>query len=213
MELNTITEQKILNAATEVFLEKGHDGARMQEIADKAGINKALLHYYFRSKNKLFLTVFKIEAQTMLASIFSFISPLDDFENFLRKFISGYLKNVSSRKNVMRFILWELDKSPEEVASWFFEVFEKSGFPGNPIILRVEKAIKDGEIKAVDPRNFILSLLGMCIFPFVAEPMLKHLLPGFSTETPGFIKDRTKSIIDLICSDIKLKKAKNKKRK
>jgi AcrR family transcriptional regulator len=205
MELNTDTEQKILIAATEVFLEKGHDGARMQEIADKAGINKALLHYYFRSKQKLFRTVFKKEAQAMLASIFGLVSPSDKFEKFLKKFVNGYLVNVSSRKNIMRFILWELDKSPKEVASWFFEVFEDGGFPGNPIILRVEKAIKDGEIRAVDPKNFVLSLLGMCVFPFIAEPMLKHLLPGFSTDSPNFAKNRTKAIIDLIYSDLKLK--------
>ena len=124
MDLNTDTEQKILNAATDVFLEKGHDGARMQEIADKAGINKALLHYYFRSKQKLFRTVFKKEAQSMLASIFGLLSPSDNFQVFLEKFIFGYLNNVSSRKNILRFILWELDKSPKEVASWFFEVFE-----------------------------------------------------------------------------------------
>jgi AcrR family transcriptional regulator len=206
MELNTDTEQKILNAATKVFLEKGHDGARMQEIADKAGINKALLHYYFRSKQKLFRTVFKKEAQTMLASIFNLLSSSDHFEEFLYKFISGYLKNVSSRRNIMRFILWELDKSPKEVASWFFEVFEDGGFPGNPILLRVEKAIKDGEIRPVDPSNFVLSLMGMCVFPFVAEPMLKHLLPGFNTDAKDFLRNRTRAIIDLIYSDLRIKK-------
>jgi AcrR family transcriptional regulator len=145
MEISTDTEQKILQAAREVFLEKGHDGARMQEIADSAGINKALLHYYFRSKQKLFRTIFKRELQSMLGSIFGLISPSDDFEQFLEKFISGYLENVSSRKNIMRFILWEIDKSPKEVASWFIEVFDDGGFPGNPIVLRIEKAIKDGK--------------------------------------------------------------------
>jgi len=211
MELNTATEQKILAAATDVFLEKGHDGARMQEIADKAGINKALLHYYFRSKQKLFRTVFKKEAQTMLASIFGVLSPTDKFEAFLEKFVSGYLQNISARKNIMRFILWELDKSPKEVASWFFEVFENSGYPGNPIILRVELAIKHKEIRAVDPKNFVVSLLGMCVFPFIAEPMLKHLLPGFDTESPDFIKKRTRAIIDLIWSDLRIKDIKTKK--
>ena len=205
MELSSDTEQKILDAATDVFLEKGHDGARMQEIADKAGINKALLHYYFRSKQKLFRTVFKKEAKSMLSSIFSLLSPSDNFEVFLEKFIYGYMENVGSRKNILRFILWELDKSPQEVASWFFEVFEEEGYPGNPIILRVEKAIKDGEIRAVDPKNFVLSLLGMCVFPFIAEPMLKHLLQGFNPELPNFARDRTKAIIDLIYSDLKLK--------
>jgi len=206
MEINTDTEQKILHAATEVFLEKGHDGARMQEIADKAGINKALLHYYFRSKQKLFRTVFKKELQTMLVSIFSLISPEDNFDQFLNKFILGYLKNVSSRKNIMRFILWELDKSPEEVAKWFLEVFQDTGFPGNPIVLRVEKAIKDGDIRPVDPTNFVLSLLGMCVFPFVAEPMLKYLLPGFSTDDPNFLENRTKAIIDLVYVDLRIEK-------
>ena len=206
MELITDTEQKILRAASEIFLEKGHDGARMQEIADKAGINKALLHYYFRSKQKLFRTIFRKELQTMLVSIFSLISPSDNFKEFLNKFIPGYLENVSSRKNIMRFILWELDKSPKEVAEWFLEVFQDRGFPGNPILLRVEKAIKDGEIRPVDPTNFLLSLLGMCVFPFVAEPMLKHLLPGFSTDDPNFLKKRTEAIIDLIYTNLRIEK-------
>ena len=205
MELNTDTKQKILRAATEIFLKKGHDGARMQEIADNAGINKALLHYYFRSKQKLFRTVFKIELQSMLASIFGLISPSDNFEEFLEKFISGYLENISSRKNIMRFILWEIDKSPKEVASWFLEVFEDGGFPGNPIVLRIEKAIKDGGIRPVDPTNFVLSLLGMCVFPFVAEPMLKLLLPGFNPDAKDFLNNRTKAIIDLINKDLMIK--------
>lgn len=207
MELNTVTEKKILQAASEVFLEKGHDGARMQEIADNAGINKALLHYYFRSKQKLFRTVFKKELQTMLASIFGLISPSDNFEEFLGKFISGYLENVASRKNIMRFILWELNNSPKEVTSWFIEVIENGGFPGNPIVLRIERAIKDGEILPVDPTNFALSLLGMCVFPYVAEPMLIHLLPGFNTDAKNFIKKRTKAIVDLIYSDLRIKKS------
>ena len=104
----------------------------------------------------------------------------------------------------MRFILWELDKSPKEVAAWFLEVFQDRGFPGNPILLRVEKAIKDREIRPVDPTNFVLSLLGMCVFPFVAEPMLKYLLPGFSTDAPNFLKNRTEAIIDLIYSELNL---------
>jgi AcrR family transcriptional regulator len=206
MELNTDTEQKILQAASEIFLEKGHDGARMQVIADKAGINKAMLHYYFRSKQKLFRTVFKKELQSMLTSIFNLISPTDNFNEFLNKFIFGYLENVSSRKNIMRFILWELNKSPKEVADWFIEVFQDGGFPGNPIILRVEKAIKDGDIRPIDPTNFVLSLLGMCVFPFVAEPMLVHLLPGFGTDSPNFLKNRTEAIIDLIYADLRIEK-------
>ena len=62
-ENDKLTEEKIFEAATDVFVEKGMDGARMQDIADKAGINKALLHYYFRTKDKLFNAVFEMIAK------------------------------------------------------------------------------------------------------------------------------------------------------
>ena len=54
----TSTEQKILRAAEQVFMRAGYDGSRMQEIADEAGINKAMLHYCFKNKQLLFEAVF-----------------------------------------------------------------------------------------------------------------------------------------------------------
>jgi TetR/AcrR family transcriptional regulator len=204
VELNSETEQKILNAATEVFLKKGHDGARMQEIADAAGINKALLHYYFRSKKKLFWIIFKYELMTMLENIFGSINPSDNFHEFLRKFIHEYLTNVSTRKNVMRFILWELDNSAGQLAEWFVEAFQKRGFSDNPVIMRIEKAIEEGEIRTVDPNNFFLNLMGMCVFPFVAAPLLENILPGFDISNHKFIPVREKAILELIWEGIKV---------
>ena len=64
-ETDKQTEEKIFEAATEVFIEKGMDGARMQDIADHAGINKALLHYYYRTKDQLFNAVFEMIAGKM----------------------------------------------------------------------------------------------------------------------------------------------------
>ena len=205
MEFNTATEQKILNAAAEVFGEKGHAGARMQEIADKAGINKALLHYYFRSKDKLFHIVFKREMRVMLENIFSAISPADSFREFIQKFIHTYLTNISSRKNIMRFVIWELDYASEELAETFYEVFQSFGFSGNPIILRIEEAISKKEIRPIDSKSFILNLLGMCIFPFVAAPLLVQILPGFNPENPHFIDERERAILEVIMKDIEIR--------
>ena len=67
------TEDKIFEAATIVFEEKGLAGARMQNIADRAGINKALLHYYFRTKDHLFEAVFTALAKKMFAKILSYL--------------------------------------------------------------------------------------------------------------------------------------------
>jgi len=198
LEFSGETEKRILEAAREVFLKKGRDGARMQEIADLAGINKALLHYYFRSKDKLFRMIFRQEIFLMLDNIFSSISDSDTCYEFIEKFVHEYLKNISSRRNVMRFILWELENSADELAEWFIEAFKKRGFTSNPVVLRVEKAIAEGEIRPVDPVNFVLSLLGMCVFPFVAAPLLNRILPGFSLNKTTYLQEREKSITDLI---------------
>jgi TetR/AcrR family transcriptional regulator len=204
MDNNGDTEQKILQAARTVFLKKGHDGARMQEIADLAGINKALLHYYFRSKDKLFRTIFHQELLVMFDNIFSAISPSDTFHDFLQKFVHEYLINISPRRNMMRFILWELENSAEELAGLFFEAFQKRGFTENPIILRVEQAVKNGEIRAVEPINFILNLMGMCIFPFIGAPLLTYIIPGFNSFSDTFTKEREKAILELVWTGVRI---------
>ena len=73
-DTDNTTEQKILEAAQEVFHEKGYDGARMQEIADKASINKGLLHYYFKTKDSLFEAIFSIAFRQMIAQIQAIIT-------------------------------------------------------------------------------------------------------------------------------------------
>ncbi|MCB0293033.1 MAG: helix-turn-helix transcriptional regulator, partial [Calditrichaeota bacterium] len=69
MKYSSETERKIVEAASTVFLEKGKTGARMQAIADRAGINKALLHYYFRSKDRLYQEVFERQVETFVGEM------------------------------------------------------------------------------------------------------------------------------------------------
>ena len=104
----------------------------------------------------------------------------------------------------MRFVLWELENTSADLAGIFNDAFRNFGFSGNPIVMRIEKAIEDKEIRPIDPKNFILNLLGMCIFPFVAAPLLIHILPGFDLENPGFIEEREKAILDVIIKDIEM---------
>ena len=89
---NTIevgTEQRIFNAALEVFSRKGKDGARMQEIADCAGINRALLHYYFRSKSKLYEAVFAHGFEQFIGGLSQSLRSERSFERSLRTFVHG----------------------------------------------------------------------------------------------------------------------------
>jgi TetR/AcrR family transcriptional regulator len=198
------TEQKILNAATEIFLQKGKDGARMQEIADRAGINKALLHYYFRSKDRLFHEVFKNEVKTILNNILDAVSETEDFYNFLNQFVRTYLKFITPRRELMRFVLWEIDKSKETIGAYFWEVFNQHGYAENPLIGKIKHAIDEGQIKPVDPSHLMLSILGMCIFPFMAAPLVENILRyEIDLENPAFLKKREEGIVDLIWHGLK----------
>jgi AcrR family transcriptional regulator len=203
MDYNSETEQKIIRAATEVFLEKGKDGARMQEIADQAAINKALLHYYFRSKEKLFLTVFRTEFRVMLDNLFQTVFDSDDFDGFLRTFVHTYLQNVMPRRKLLRFVLWEINNMQNEVADYFLQIFKEHGFKKNPIVLRVEKAIADGQIRNINAVHFIMSLLGMCIFPVMAAPIIEKILPEVSIDQADFLEERTEAILELVWQGIK----------
>ncbi|TFH00674.1 MAG: TetR/AcrR family transcriptional regulator [Calditrichales bacterium] len=203
MAYDSQVEQKIILAASDVFTVKGKGGARMQEIADRAGINKALLHYYFRSKDKLFRIVFEREFQSMLNDLFGALNMDAPFDQFLQIFIRTYIKNIAVRKNILRFILWEMQSNTQNIAEHFLDAFQSKGFTSNPIILRIDQAVTNDEIKPVDPKQFVLSLIGMCIFPFVAAPIVEKIIPGLNTGDKQFIKDREKEIFNLIWNGIK----------
>ena len=204
MVYNTDTEKKILAAASEIFLNKGKDGARMQEIADYAGINKALLHYYFRSKERLFQEVFKNEVMTLLNNILDAISDTEDFHDFLTQFVRAYLQNITPRRALMRFVFWEIDNTKEFLAGYFWETFKDHGFSENPLVLHVKRAVAEKQIRPVDPVHFVLSVLGACVFPFMAAPIIGNILrKEIEITDPDFQTTREQEIVNLLWNGLK----------
>ena len=112
---NISAEEKILAAAHKVFTTKGMNGARMQDIADEAGINKALLHYYFKDKDKLFETIFVVEAQRFfpkITMIFQSDAPL--FEK-IENFVSEYIDEMQENPYLPWFVINEMNRDPEKL--------------------------------------------------------------------------------------------------
>jgi AcrR family transcriptional regulator len=104
------TEEKIVQAAEKVFIEKGMAGARMQQIADEAGINKALLHYYYRSKEKLFSIVFRTAIRALIPNLIkSYNSREGDFQFKIRKFVDTYLTMMEKNPHIPGFVIHELN--------------------------------------------------------------------------------------------------------
>ncbi len=168
------TEEKIIDAATAVFVQKGMDGARMQEIADKAGINKALLHYYFRSKEKLFDAIFNRLIGVAFPRIGSVLQSDLPVLKKVEEAIDAYLDLLLKYPFLPAFILKELNRD----AAMFFTIIERSGFSIEPIRRMLREAMDRGELRPMKPEHLIVNVIGLCVFPFAACPMIAHVAFG-----------------------------------
>ena len=112
------TDERIYEAARDIFHERGFDGARMQEIANRAGINKALLHYYYRSKDLLFEKVYQAAAKKLFPNIMVSLRSDDPLPKKVRLFVSGYIDTLRDNPYMPGFILHELNRNPDRLKNF-----------------------------------------------------------------------------------------------
>ena len=185
------TEEKILNAAHEVFIKKGMDGTRMQEIADTAGINKALLHYYFRTKQKLFEAIFKKVFKQIFPKIEKFVFSERPIEEKIATFLDSYIDILLKNPFLPTFILKEINRDPGFLAS----VIKNQGINPNQVFAMFKKEMELGNIRKMDPRELLVNLLGLSIFPFAAKPLMQIMF--FDNDKKAynnFLKQRKETV-------------------
>jgi len=194
------TEQKIFESAREIFIREGKDGARMEEIARHAGINKALLHYYFRSKEKLYQVVFQREFKRVISDLADSISPHLSTPEFLQSFISTYIERIRQNPHVIQFMLWEIRSGGENARQFLGDLFSSAdlNFTPQKVINRLKVAIKKGEIRKTDPHQLLLSIISMCIYTFVAGPIIQAIFPKIDPLSERFIRQRKNEIFNLV---------------
>jgi AcrR family transcriptional regulator len=194
------TEEKIFNAARIVFQKKGFAGARMQEIADEAGINKAMLHYCFKNKQSLFEAVF-IKAFGQLAPQINLIFNSEETVfNKIKKFTDSYISFVIKHPFLPQFVIQEMNNNPEFVLKFFTNTNRP-----NPalMILQIEKEIANGIIKPIPPKQLLLDVFSMTVFPFAAQMMVKGILQISDDEFNQMMEIRKTSIAEQIINSIK----------
>jgi TetR/AcrR family transcriptional regulator len=196
------TEEKILIAAQSVFTKKGMDGTRMQEIADEANINKALLHYYFRSKQKLFEAIFSKVFSHIFPDIKNFINSEKPIAEKLAIFIDKYIELLMKNPFLPTFILKEINRDPVFLAS----VIKKQGINPAEILQLFEKEMVNGSIRKMDPRELMINILSLSIFPFASKPLMQIMF--FNNDKKAykdFLVGRKVSIKDFVLNSILLK--------
>ena len=195
------TEAEILIAAKEIFQQKGMAGARMQEIADKAKINKALLHYYYRSKQLLFEAVFKNAFSLLAPQLNKVLNDDSDLFEKIRGFTKNYVSFVIAHPYLPNFVIQELNKNPEFIA----KLRANENFPSiEKFKLQVEEAIKNGVIKPIEAEQLFINIISLNIFPFIGQPLLMALINTDNAKYKKIMENRKKEVAEFIINSIKL---------
>lgn len=194
------TEEKIFNAARIVFQKKGFAGARMQEIADEAGINKAMLHYCFKNKQLLFEAVFKNAFSQLAPQINAIFSSDETLFEKIKQFTHSYISFVIINPFLPPFVIQEMNNNPEFVKSFF-----KNENSPNPYLLidQIKNEIDLGIIKPVNPKQLVLDIFAMTVFPFAAQMMVRGILHLDDAEFNQMMEERKTIIAEQIINSIK----------
>jgi TetR/AcrR family transcriptional regulator len=195
------TEKKIIEAAKQVFEEEGYAGARMQQIADSAQINKGLLHYYFKSKDKIFETVFTAAFEKMMSKVGKIFQAELPIEEKIEMFVNQYLDVLSKNSYVPAFVLSELNKRPQTIVDKILNHPNKPKV--NLFAQQIQTAVDEGKIRPIKPEHLIINLVSMCIFPFVGKPMIQILLEKDKTQYNKLLKERKTEVTQFILQAIK----------
>jgi len=206
---NTETELKILDAARQEFADKGLSGARSKVIAERAGVNKALLHYYFRSKEKLYEAALR-DAMTRFISALganlAAVGETTDIKAFIRAIVTTYLRTMASNPVFPRLFLRELlDDGPyirvimENLLTSFSRVPET--------MFRMFSTFNNAaRIKPLDPVHVVFNIIGMCIVTFAGRPFLDLLYRRIRNEPlvfdDAFLEQRINIITEMAYSGI-----------
>jgi TetR/AcrR family transcriptional regulator len=202
------TEEKIFDAANIVFQEKGMDGARMQDIANKAGINKALLHYYFRTKDLLFEAVFQKVAGSLLNKFAPVFQENLSLEEKIRFFFKEHITFMHENPKLPAFILNEVNRHPERIKKLIknvdfiklWEILEKQH----------RKELEEYNITFESVPQIMVSIASLSVFPFAARGILEGIFQNINVDFDTYIEERKEFAADFVMSALKYRTIKNK---
>lgn len=193
------TEQRILNAAHTIFLRRGTAGARMQEIAAEAGVNQALLHYYFRTKERLSEAAFRRAAGQLLPDVIAVMASSAAIEDKVARVVNLELDHLTRAPYLPGYIISELTHRPErahQLISAFTGLSAEAVRPKVFAVLQkqINASVRNKTMRAISPEQFMVNLMSLCIFPFAARPMLLALLGLDQAGFAQFIDQRRREL-------------------
>lgn len=192
------TKQRILSAALKEFSGQGFSGARMEKIAQRADINKAMLFYYFSSKENLYQEVLKHAIKKIVPKIRNIILVERNPQGFLEKLPEVYIRFFAKNQDFVKMVAFDFVQRTEMIKKTFEEAIGKGFRQGPKLVLKkVKNWYEKGKISESEPLHFMINIIALCLFAFIARPIIEAI---FSTDTGNekFYQDRIKSVVNIL---------------
>jgi TetR/AcrR family transcriptional regulator len=189
------TKTRILDAADEIFVRRGIDGARMQEIADQAGVNKALLHYHFRSKADLARAVWLRIASSFVPGILQMMASDLPLDEKIDQFVDEYHRRLTRHPYLLPYVISEAARHPDLIDNFYSpERREAARRMIDKLREQIDDVVTARRIAPVSAEQFFITLAGSCLYPFAARPMISEALGLSAAKFDGFMERRRREL-------------------
>ncbi len=201
-EKDSNTENSILEAARNVFTRKGYDGARMDDIAKEAGINRALLHYYFRSKARMFELVFEERFREFFSGLMGILQSDQELTAKIKAIIDHDITMISKHPDLPLFILQEVNQNPDRIRSFIQKMGATPGTILNRFNQQVADEVKKGTLKEITGIQIMMNILSLCIYPFIARPMIQFMNGLSDQQFEKLMQNRKEEVLTFMLQGI-----------
>lgn len=197
------TEKAILMAARKVFTQKGFAATRMDDIAKEAGINRALLHYYFRSKEKLFDLIFQQRVREFFFGLAGKLSGPLGLEEKIKAVVEHDIDMIRSQPDLPIFVMQELAQRPER----FVQMATESGASPAGMMkawkAQVKEAVAAKMIRPIEAEQLLINVMSLCVYPFMAKPIIKAVQDLNDAQFEKMILKRKQQIVEFVMNSLK----------
>jgi TetR/AcrR family transcriptional regulator len=200
MEKMKTNEQLILEAANKVFKEKGYDGTTVQDIADAANTTKSMVNYYFRSKERLFGIVFKVQFLEFYEGTLRLLKSDLPLYDKIVNLVEDDTEKIMKYPLLPIFILNEINRNPSIV---FSLISNLSSETLGALDKQISKEVRNGKIRKISAIDLITNVRSLTVFPFLLKGIQMKSLNLTEQQMNVRLKARKKMIIELIWNSLK----------
>jgi AcrR family transcriptional regulator len=199
----TNMEERILNAAEELFLKQSLAKTTTGQIAKLAGCNQALVHYYYRTKENLFDKIFEEKAQLLFTNILKVESPELPFEEKVREMVSAHFDFLRQNPRLIPFVLNEIMLDPVRFHSLVAKFQQYPISVLNQIEPLLKAEIEKGKIRPISAMDLILTVVSLNVTPFLIMPVMQKITGWPETAMDGLLEQRKQEIIETVLARLR----------